>query len=85
MQEGIVECKRIICQTYKLFKIGEILYSLNVLFKQYVLGVCLQWYGSLASRVVEVLQLQGDQRHNICGFLTKTKLAKADQLKVHGF
>ena len=33
----------------------------------------------------EVLQLQGDQRHNICGFLTKTKLAKADQLKVHGF
>jgi translation initiation factor 1 len=33
----------------------------------------------------EVLQLQGDQRHNICGWLTKTKLVKADQLKVHGF
>lgn len=33
----------------------------------------------------EVLQLQGDQRENICQFLTKTGLAKSDQLKVHGF
>ena len=33
----------------------------------------------------EVLQLQGDQRHKICGWLTQTKLVKADQLKVHGF
>ena len=33
----------------------------------------------------EVLQLQGDQRGNICQWLTKTGLAKCDQLKVHGF
>merc|ERR1712137_841959 len=33
----------------------------------------------------EVLQLQGDQRENICQWLTKTGLAKPDQLKVHGF
>jgi translation initiation factor 1 len=33
----------------------------------------------------EVLQLQGDQRHNICDWMTKVGLVKADQLKVHGF
>ncbi|XP_074595239.1 eukaryotic translation initiation factor eIF1 [Brevipalpus obovatus] len=33
----------------------------------------------------EVIQLQGDQRNNICQFLTKTAIAKPDQLKVHGF
>jgi translation initiation factor 1 len=33
----------------------------------------------------EVLQLQGDQRENICQFLTKTGLVTQDQLKVHGF
>jgi len=33
----------------------------------------------------EVLQLQGDQRENICQWLTKVGLAKPDQLKVHGF
>lgn len=33
----------------------------------------------------EVIQLQGDQRSNICSFLTKINLAKPDQLKVHGF
>lgn len=33
----------------------------------------------------EVLQLQGDQRENICQWLTKSGLAKSDQLKVHGF
>lgn len=33
----------------------------------------------------EVIQLQGDQRNNICAFLTKINLAKPDQLKVHGF
>ncbi|BFF89426.1 eukaryotic translation initiation factor eIF1-like [Drosophila madeirensis] len=33
----------------------------------------------------EVIQLQGDQRENICQWLTKAGLAKADQLKVHGF
>ena len=32
----------------------------------------------------EVLQLQGDQRHNVCDWLTKVGLVKADQLKVHG-
>merc|ERR1712117_955946 len=30
----------------------------------------------------EVLQLQGDQRHKICDWLTKTSLVKSDQLKV---
>lgn len=33
----------------------------------------------------EVLQLQGDQRENICQFLTKVGIAKPEQLKVHGF
>lgn len=33
----------------------------------------------------EVLQLQGDQRHNVCDWLTKVGLVRADQLKVHGF
>ncbi|XP_002134050.1 eukaryotic translation initiation factor eIF1-like [Drosophila pseudoobscura] len=33
----------------------------------------------------KVLQLQGDQRENICQWLTKIGLAKGHQLKVHGF
>ncbi|EHB04698.1 Telomeric repeat-binding factor 2-interacting protein 1 [Heterocephalus glaber] len=33
----------------------------------------------------EVIQLQGDQRKNICQFLVVIGLAKDDQLKVHGF
>lgn len=33
----------------------------------------------------EVLQLQGDQRNNICGFLKRIGIAKQEQLKVHGF
>jgi len=33
----------------------------------------------------EVLQLQGDQRENICQLLTKYGLATSAQLKVHGF
>ncbi|XP_036013666.1 eukaryotic translation initiation factor 1-like [Mus musculus] len=32
----------------------------------------------------EVIQLQGDQRKNICQFLIETGLAKDDQLKAHG-
>ena len=30
----------------------------------------------------EVIQLQGDQRNNVCLFLTKIGIAKEDQLKV---
>uniref|UniRef100_A0A0C9RRW5 Eukaryotic translation initiation factor eIF1 n=1 Tax=Amblyomma americanum TaxID=6943 RepID=A0A0C9RRW5_AMBAM len=33
----------------------------------------------------EVMQLQGDQRNNICQFLTRIGIAKPEQLKVHGF
>ncbi|KAM9493683.1 eukaryotic translation initiation factor 1 [Clarias gariepinus] len=33
----------------------------------------------------EVIQLQGDQRKNICQFLTEIGLAKEEQIKVHGF
>ncbi|KAI0603673.1 Eukaryotic translation initiation factor 1, partial [Pyrenophora tritici-repentis] len=33
----------------------------------------------------EVIQLQGDQRENICQFLIETGLAKDDQLKGHEF
>ncbi|XP_059231969.1 eukaryotic translation initiation factor 1-like [Mustela nigripes] len=33
----------------------------------------------------EVIQLQGDQRKNICQFLVEIGLAKDNQLKVHGF
>ena len=33
----------------------------------------------------EVIQLQGDQRKNMCQVLIETGLAKDDQLKAHGF
>ena len=33
----------------------------------------------------EVIQFQGDQRNNICQFLTTNAIAKPSQLKVHGF
>eukprot|EP00128_Syssomonas_multiformis_P015456 Colp12_sorted_trinity150504_noHs@10153 len=33
----------------------------------------------------EVIQLQGDQRNNVSQFLTREKLAKPSNLKVHGF
>merc|ERR1712071_657292 len=33
----------------------------------------------------EVIQLQGDQRNNVCSFLTKIGIVKETQLKVHGF
>jgi len=33
----------------------------------------------------QVLQLQGDQRSKICGWLTSIGLVKQDQIKVHGF
>eukprot|EP01023_Acetabularia_acetabulum_P032108 TRINITY_DN29_c1_g2_i3.p4 TRINITY_DN29_c1_g2~~TRINITY_DN29_c1_g2_i3.p4 ORF type:complete len:119 (-),score=19.22 TRINITY_DN29_c1_g2_i3:698-1054(-) len=33
----------------------------------------------------QVLQLQGDQRKNVVEFLTQNKLAKKDNIKVHGF
>jgi len=33
----------------------------------------------------EVIQLQGDQRESIKALLVRTKLASAEQIKVHGF
>lgn len=33
----------------------------------------------------EVIQLQGDQRQNISDFLKQLKLAKPDQIHMHGF
>lgn len=33
----------------------------------------------------EVVQLQGDQRNNVCQFLTEIGIVKEDQLKLHGF
>lgn len=33
----------------------------------------------------EVIQLQGDQRNNVCQFLTKIGIVKDEQLKLHGF
>ncbi|XP_009893328.1 PREDICTED: eukaryotic translation initiation factor 1b [Charadrius vociferus] len=33
----------------------------------------------------EVIQLQGDQRKNICQFLLEIGIVKEEQLKVHGF
>ncbi|XP_068605549.1 eukaryotic translation initiation factor 1 [Brachionichthys hirsutus] len=33
----------------------------------------------------EVIQLQGDQRKNICQFILEVRMAKEEQLKVHGF
>lgn len=33
----------------------------------------------------EVLQLQGDQRKNICQWLTRKRLVEPKQLRVHGF
>ncbi|XP_036312274.1 eukaryotic translation initiation factor 1-like [Pipistrellus kuhlii] len=36
-------------------------------------------------KTLTTVQLQGDQRKNICQFLVEIGLAKDDQLKVHGF
>lgn len=33
----------------------------------------------------QVIQLQGDQRKNVSGFLVANKLAKKDLIKIHGF
>uniref|UniRef100_A0A4X2K7J8 SUI1 domain-containing protein n=1 Tax=Vombatus ursinus TaxID=29139 RepID=A0A4X2K7J8_VOMUR len=33
----------------------------------------------------EIIQLQGDQRKNICQFLLEDDIVKEEQLKVHGF
>lgn len=33
----------------------------------------------------EVIQLTGDQRHNVSAFLKAIELAKAEQLNIHGF
>jgi len=33
----------------------------------------------------EVIQLTGDQRQNVADFLSTVKLAKKDNIKVHGF
>ncbi|RMZ97239.1 eukaryotic translation initiation factor 1 [Brachionus plicatilis] len=33
----------------------------------------------------EVVQLQGDQRNNVCQFLTEIGIVKENQLKLHGF
>ena len=33
----------------------------------------------------EVIQLQGDQRRNVCGFLLDAKIATKDDIKMHGF
>ncbi|KAM9346274.1 eukaryotic translation initiation factor 1b [Symphorus nematophorus] len=33
----------------------------------------------------EVIQLQGDQRKNICHFIMEFNMAREEQLKVHGF
>jgi len=33
----------------------------------------------------EIIQLQGDQRNNVCLFLKKIGIAKDDKLKIHGF
>lgn len=33
----------------------------------------------------KVIQLQGDQRKNVSGFLAQAGIVKKDQIKVHGF
>ncbi|KAD4386027.1 hypothetical protein E3N88_26196 [Mikania micrantha] len=33
----------------------------------------------------KVIQLQGDQRKNVSTFLSRTGIAKKDQIKIHGF
>jgi translation initiation factor 1 len=37
------------------------------------------------SELGHVIQLQGDQRKNVSGFLVANKLAKKDVVKIHGF
>ena len=39
----------------------------------------------LKPRIWGVIQLQGDQRQNISDFLKQLKLAKPDQIHMHGF
>lgn len=35
--------------------------------------------------LVQVIQLQGDQRKNVSTFLLSNNIAKKDQIKIHGF
>ncbi|VEN34824.1 unnamed protein product, partial [Callosobruchus maculatus] len=62
----------------------------DILVKQLIFSVSSQEFACNGTVIEhpeygEVLQLQGDQRENICQWLTKAGLAKPDQLKVHGF
>ncbi len=34
---------------------------------------------------VQIIQLQGDQRKNVSTFLASNKIAKKEQIKIHGF
>jgi translation initiation factor SUI1 len=71
----------IFCQVFFFFCLLNAVVYFNLLLQEFACnGTVIEHpeYG-------EVLQLQGDQRENICQWLTKTGLAKPDQLKVHGF
>lgn len=35
--------------------------------------------------LMQVIQLQGDQRKNVSTFLVGNKICKKDQVKIHGF
>ena len=39
----------------------------------------------LTSSLLQVIQLQGDQRKNVSTFLVGNKICKKDQVKIHGF
>ena len=72
---------------------GEIIYNIHILVYagcvMYPLFI-LQWFACNGTVVNhpeygEVIQLQGDQRNNMCDFLIKVGLVRKEQLKVHGF
>jgi translation initiation factor 1 len=50
-----------------------------------ILRVQMQWHAVIEyPKHGEVLQFQGDQRENICQWLTTVGLVKPEQLQVHG-
>jgi len=61
-----------------------------IFYKRKIIKVCKRHFacnGTVVehSEYGEVIQFQGDQRDNISRFLREVKLARPEQIKIHGF
>ena len=69
-----------------MFKRGKV----NKLTPRKIIKVCKKFFACNGTVVEhpewgEVIQFQGDQRENINRFLLGVKLARVEQIKIHGF